>query len=73
MTTNARISPDRYLSTNGGDWRVIGSGGSPECRDGTLDEALFAFRRFDTKTPRAAIPVWNGDARCFSTLAEVAS
>lgn len=68
-------APDRYLSTNTYDgtryWRVIGSDGCPECRDGELDAALFTWARFDRTTPRADIPVWDGDAGIFTTYSAV--
>lgn len=67
MKTTKTTFPDRYLSTNldpNGvrQWRVIGFGGMPECRDTDLDDALVTFLARSPKTPQADVPVWNGDA-----------
>lgn len=65
-------SPDRYLSvsTHNGvrQWRVIGAGGLPECRDGDVDQALFTWKRWPSPIGKP-IPVWDGDEGRFGVLA----
>lgn len=66
--------PERYLSTytdEGGtrSWCVVGFGGLPECRTSPdMEAAILSFRRWDGKTPREAIPLWDGDGAVFTTL-----
>jgi hypothetical protein len=57
--TTLKHTPDCYLSTSGGKWRLIYQG-LPLCADGSKERAENVARHY--KFDPAALETWNGDA-----------
>ena len=56
--------PHVYLSTSGGEWRLIYCG-QPVCADTTRERAYIVALKFGYKNPQF-LPIWDGDAGRFT-------